>query len=100
MGIMDYSSQCSETSIKREKNKKKRNTNTPSKIQIPHTRICRVFFFFFFFFKVIYHGYCITVFTIIPKKGKEQEKKEIPKPSQKDKFCIAGYVDFSILYIF
>merc|ERR1712074_531307 len=35
-----------------------------------------------------------------PKKGKEQEKKEIPKPSQKYKFCIAGYVDFFIFIHF
>merc|ERR1712074_159986 len=56
-------------------------------------------FFLISFFQVIYHGLCITVFRNIHKKRKEQEKKDRPKPPQKFKFHIPGYVGFLFFFI-
>merc|ERR1712030_183786 len=55
-------------------------------------------FFKISFFQVIYHGLCITVFRNIHKKRKEQEKKDRPKPPQKFKFHIPGYVVFLFFF--
>merc|ERR1712148_117898 len=89
---------------KGKRTRKKRNTKTLPKTQILHSRICRFFHFIHFFlipfFKVIYHGLCIIVFRNIHKKGKEQEKKDRPKPPQKFKFHIPGYVVFFIYFFF
>merc|ERR1712148_45870 len=89
---------------KGKRTRKKRNTKTLPKTQILHSRICRFFHFIHFFlipfFKVIYHGLCIIVFRNIHKKGKEQEKKDRPKPPQKFKFHIPGYVVFFFFFFF
>merc|ERR1712074_268901 len=96
MGSMDYASQCSEISQKREKNKKKKQIPKPSqKYKFCIARYVDFSILYIFlnsFFKVIYHGLCITVFRNVRKKGKKQEKKDRPKPPKK--FGILVYVDF------
>merc|ERR1712074_394896 len=84
---------------KRKEQEKKDRPKPPQKFKFHIPRYVGFFFLNFFFLSnlswVLHHSVHNH-----PKKGKRTKKKEIPKPSQKYKFCIAGYVDFSILYIF